>query len=284
MKEKPFFSIIIPTKDRVDLLQKAVNSLSGQSFRQFEVIVVNDGDPGQLPLIENLLSAFTQYVVLQNDQHGVASARNRGAKEASGSFIIFLDDDEFFLEDHLEQLYGAIQAQENKELIFKTGTILEQRGNRQQEGIFTNDRSLMEQVWEFGASMSDFCLPVSVRDKMGFNPEVEVLVDFNYIVKVLSVYPGYFTGAYTVLIPDHCQRISYRKFRRPYHYFSNEVLSVLDTLPFLLADRKYKKLAHQKISRSARAYLYHALKRGSFISALRILLRYVGVVSHVWMK
>jgi len=88
------FSIIIPTFQRRDLVLSNVMALSRQSFTgTFEVIVVVDGSTdGSVPALRRLDTRFPLTVIEQSNQ-GIAAARNRGAAEAVGEFLLFLDDD-----------------------------------------------------------------------------------------------------------------------------------------------------------------------------------------------
>jgi GT2 family glycosyltransferase len=90
-----FFSIIIPTYRRSDALQECVRALCRLEYprESFDVIIVDDG--GDVPL-EPLLLPFSQHVrikVLWQPNAGPAAARNFGAKQASGAFLAFTDDD-----------------------------------------------------------------------------------------------------------------------------------------------------------------------------------------------
>ena len=91
----PFFSIIIPTYRRPEALQECVRALCKLDYprENFEVVIVDDG--GDLPL-EPLLLPFSSQVhlkILWQPNAGPAAARNFGAKQATGDFLAFTDDD-----------------------------------------------------------------------------------------------------------------------------------------------------------------------------------------------
>jgi hypothetical protein len=99
MMTNPLLSIIIPTYNRPHLLPRAVNSALGQTFKQLEVIVVDDGSSNPVNLEEN-----EQLRVIHLPQNGGGSAaRNIGAREARGRWIAYLDDDDCFL-PHMAQV------------------------------------------------------------------------------------------------------------------------------------------------------------------------------------
>jgi glycosyltransferase involved in cell wall biosynthesis len=99
-------SVVIPTRGRPDLLQRAVNGALAQTLRAIEVVVVIDGeDPGTRLAMERvaLQDPRLRVLALPNSVGG-SDARNRGVDAAAGEWIAFLDDDD-------EWLPGKLQAQ-----------------------------------------------------------------------------------------------------------------------------------------------------------------------------
>jgi len=87
-------SVVIPTYNRAGLLKKAVDSVLGQTFRDFELIVVDDGsDDGK----GDLLAAYGgRLCALRQENRGHSAARNRGIAAARGEWIAFLDSDDWW--------------------------------------------------------------------------------------------------------------------------------------------------------------------------------------------
>ncbi|HFD79972.1 MAG TPA: glycosyltransferase, partial [Gammaproteobacteria bacterium] len=101
-------SIIMPTKDRPELLPRAVDSVLSQSYTSWELIVVNDGGVGiEGSLGERLRDSRIRCVSLQRSV-GQAAARNIALQEANGEIICYLDDDDAYLEDHLRTVVGVL--------------------------------------------------------------------------------------------------------------------------------------------------------------------------------
>ena len=102
----PFFSVIIPTRDRPEQIFSCLHSLEKQDYPpdRFEVIVVDDG--GKIPL-ETVIGRFNDKIDMKlfKQKHvGPASARNTGARYAKGRFLAFIDDDCNPATDWLENL------------------------------------------------------------------------------------------------------------------------------------------------------------------------------------
>jgi len=101
--ERPFFSVILATKDRADLLPGAVESLFRQTMIDWELWIVDDGSTDDTPLVVSSLTKRDERVKYHaHEPCGVARSRNEGALRASGHYLTFLDSDDAYLADHLQ--------------------------------------------------------------------------------------------------------------------------------------------------------------------------------------
>ena len=98
-KPNPLISVIIPTFNRLELLKETVNSVREQTFRDFEIIVVNDGSSDGTG---EWLSQQTDLRGLEQDNSGIATSRNNGAAVARGRWLAFLDHDDLWAPNKLE--------------------------------------------------------------------------------------------------------------------------------------------------------------------------------------
>ncbi len=96
----PFVSVIIPTYNRVKLLNRALESVFKQTYRHFEVIVVDDGSTDQT--VHNL-EHHPHLTLIHKENQGVSKARNTGLEHAKGDFIAFLDSDDEWKPKKLER-------------------------------------------------------------------------------------------------------------------------------------------------------------------------------------
>ena len=88
-------SVIIPTYNRGWVLQEAIDSVLAQDFKDFELIVVDDGSTDNTG---KMLDSYDQdLIVIRQTNRGVSAARNRGIAEAAGRLIAFLDSDDLWL-------------------------------------------------------------------------------------------------------------------------------------------------------------------------------------------
>jgi hypothetical protein len=94
----PSVSVIIPTYNRRALVQRAIQSVLDQTYRDFEIIVVDDGSTDDT---RGAISGRERVVYLHQANAGPACARNVGIRHARGEFIAFLDSDDVWLADFL---------------------------------------------------------------------------------------------------------------------------------------------------------------------------------------
>lgn len=114
----PFLSIVIPVYNRKHTLSRALESVFKQTFKDFEILVVNDGSTDD---VENLLNLYSdpRLRILNHFQNkGASAARNTGIKAARGEFIAFLDsDDEWCLTKLEEQISSFEKEKKNNKNI-----------------------------------------------------------------------------------------------------------------------------------------------------------------------
>jgi glycosyltransferase involved in cell wall biosynthesis len=97
----PLVSVIIPTYNRAAMVGRAIESVLAQSFRDYELIVVDDGsDDGTGQALSGYRDRIT---VLRQSNRGVSAARNRGIRQSKGRLIAFLDSDDLWLPEKLSR-------------------------------------------------------------------------------------------------------------------------------------------------------------------------------------
>ena len=106
MEKTPKISVIIPVYNVEKYLGKCLSSLMEQTFRDFEVIAVNDGSTdGSLEILRRFEAEYSNLVVLDQKNGGVSSARNKAMEQARGEYLCFVDSDDFVAPSYLQRLY-----------------------------------------------------------------------------------------------------------------------------------------------------------------------------------
>ena len=183
-------SVIIPTYNRYTFLEKAIPSVLKQSFRDFELIVVDDGsDDGTEELIHSFRNKRIRFFYQEN--RGVSAARNKGILEAKGDVIAFLDSDDYWKEKKLEKQLEFMESTfclicHTRELWYRRGNILNQKKkHRKCSG------NLFEKSLEMcSISMSTVMMRKSLFDSIGlFDENLPVCEDYDLWLRVTSKYP-----------------------------------------------------------------------------------------------
>ncbi len=106
---KPLISVIIPIYQVEPYLRRAVDSVLAQTYRNLDIILVDDGSPDRCPKICDEYAAREARVrVVHKKNGGLSDARNAGLDVAGGDYIAFLDSDDFYAPTFIEILYDAL--------------------------------------------------------------------------------------------------------------------------------------------------------------------------------
>ena len=104
----PTVSIIIPVYNTEKYLSACIESILAQSFRVFEVVLVDDGSTdGSGRICDEYSKTDARIVVIHKENGGVCSARNAGLDHAKGEYIVFVDADDCLNESHIEHLMDS---------------------------------------------------------------------------------------------------------------------------------------------------------------------------------
>lgn len=125
------FSVIIPTYNRGDILYKTLDSLVNQSYKNFEVIVSDDGSTDNTEDIVNIYSSILTIKYIKNvNWGGPARPRNIGISIASNQWICLLDSDDVWYPDKLEKCKNLILKDHNVDVIFHKFFKIDEYGKR----------------------------------------------------------------------------------------------------------------------------------------------------------
>ena len=99
------YSFIVPVYNTEKYLKKCLNSLVNQTYKDFEIIVVNDGSTDKSSnIISKYQKKYKNIIVIDKENEGLSMARNRGVQKSSGKYIIFVDSDDYVSNKLLEEV------------------------------------------------------------------------------------------------------------------------------------------------------------------------------------
>jgi glycosyltransferase involved in cell wall biosynthesis len=217
--DNELISVIIPTYNRVQLLERAVASVVDQSYRNIELIVVDDGSTDDTPSFVRSVSRDVHYIQIPHS--GVSAARNRGIEAATGKWIAFLDSDDYWLEEKLERQMHYVHTvrpddpSHERYLICHTDEVWIRKGKRINQG----KKYAKHAGWFFVPSLQ-LCLisPSAVMihrcifENVGlFDEDFEFVEDYDLWLRITARYPvGYLNEALTVKHGGHDDQLSGR--------------------------------------------------------------------------
>lgn len=150
MRKNIAISVIVPVYNVADYLPECIESILGQSFCNFELILIDDGSTDSSGEICNQYKLKDSRIhVIHKINGGLSSARNTGIDAASGNFIAFVDSDDFVHEDYLSVLY-KLAGKYNADLVacsFVKGETCEW-GKASDTVEIRNSREIMEKMNE----------------------------------------------------------------------------------------------------------------------------------------
>jgi len=184
-------SVIIPTFNRSGVILRAINSVLRQKNKNFELIVVDDGSTDHTeallsPLVD---SGEIKYFKIKN--LGVSGARNFGVKEAIGEWLCFLDSDDEWLPNKLQDQFEFVQKNSYYQIVYseeiwiRNGVRVNPRVIHQKHGGWVFDKCIQQCF----IAPSSVMLRKSLFDEMGgFDPTYTVCEDYDLWLKISSLY------------------------------------------------------------------------------------------------
>jgi len=107
---KLMFSIIIPVYNLSDYIKETINNILNQKYKNFELILINDGSTDNTPnILKKFSNKYKNIKMFNKKNGGVSSARNLGLKKANGKYIYFLDGDDKIENDLLSNAYSKLK-------------------------------------------------------------------------------------------------------------------------------------------------------------------------------
>ena len=179
---KDKISVVIPTYNRANLLDRALKSVMAQTRTADEIIVVDDGSiDGTAMLIESTYKNSVEYLCQPN--RGVSSARNTGIRKAKGNWIALLDSDDEWKANKLESQLAAVEKQleydfcHTNEIWIRNGKRVNAMTKHEKSGGYIFENCLPLCV----ISPSSVIIRKTVFDEIGlFDEEIPACEDYDF--------------------------------------------------------------------------------------------------------
>jgi len=198
---KPMISVIVRTKDRPYALRRALNSLANQTFRDFEIVLVNDGGAS----LKDLLLEYAPYLDINYvhfpESIGRSAALNAGFKHVQASWVGYLDDDDILYPTHLDLLTAEIPKHPDPGLIYSDANKVLCWSEDQQQELVIIDRmrfappkqfSLDELLVDNWMPIMSYIHPLRLVEEIGgYNESFSIFEDWEFLIRIAGKYPFY---------------------------------------------------------------------------------------------
>lgn len=207
MNNAVYFSIVIPTYNRENIITTTIKSVLNQTFNNYEIIIVDDGSTDNTKnIVSEIKDDRIKYIYQKNAER--SAARNNGIRNSNGKWICFLDSDDAYKKNHLQTLFESIEFDiknnQNFEFYFTS-----------QETHYTldNNREIIKTGFDpkqaafFFASESivpgRVCLKKNVLDKFKFDENIVIVEDSDLWFRVSCYHKVKFIDQATVVYSIH---------------------------------------------------------------------------------
>jgi len=201
----PFFTVVVPTYNRADLISTTLASLQNQNYDNYEIIIVDDGSTDNTSLVvQPFLNDRTVYVKKENSER--AASRNFGARLAKGDYVNFFDSDDVALPNHLSEAAKLIK-QHLEAQWFHIGYAWATPNQKIFKQVNNFKGETLNSIMHFGNSLS--CNGVFVRkDIILSNPfnesrDLSASEDYELWLRLSARYPLLYSNEITSLVIDH---------------------------------------------------------------------------------
>ncbi len=157
---KPAVSVIVPVYKVEQYLDKCVQSILDQTFRDFELLLVDDGSPDKCgDMCEAWAKKDGRIRVIHKPNGGLSDARNAGIGQASGDYLLFVDSDDWIEKDMLATLYGLIRDADADMACCNFRSVNEDGSQHWDDAVITPGVWTEEDFWKqfFSSNAQTYC-------------------------------------------------------------------------------------------------------------------------------
>jgi glycosyltransferase involved in cell wall biosynthesis len=204
--KSPFFSIILPTYNRASFIGKAIESVIGQLYNNWELVIVDDGSTDNT---KEVLLSFNddriRYIYQENKER--SAARNNGINHAKGKYICFLDSDDLYEKNHLNNLHNEIQKIDYPKAMFFCNVSRIQNGIKKKVQFepIGDYRNSIEYILLAKESVipARVCIHKNILTRYTFDTRLNISEDTELFTRILVEYKLYQTQNYGVIYTIH---------------------------------------------------------------------------------
>jgi len=258
----PEISVIITTYNRAQLLEQAIESVLAQSYKNFEVIVVDDGSEDET---SRIVKRFKVKYIFQKNS-GISKARNTGVEFSKGRLIAFLDSDDLWKPEKLKIQKKFMDENPHIPLCYTDEIWLKGRVLKNQKKIHQKfggdifERSLKLCI----ISPSSVMIRREIFEEFKFDEKLPVCEDYDLWLRICAKYEVGYIPQKLIIKRSICEQLS-KKYKAMDRFRIYAIRKILKThISF-----KKRRLALEELRTKCRIVANGALKRGKFFRFLK---------------
>lgn len=212
----PKVSVLIPTYNRARFIKRAIDSVLNQTYRDVEIVVVDDGSTDNTQKIIESYGDQVTYIYQENK--GAASARNAGIDASVGEYISFLDSDDYYAKNNLKIKVAILESNSGISWVYSDWQYVDQKGEKLING---SDRFNYSNKKLSGALFKELLYKrnfittgvVMVRrlvleDVGCFDPTILSQEEYDLWLRISVKYPVHYVDENLVTVTDHFDSLS----------------------------------------------------------------------------
>ena len=144
VSDQELISVIVPVYNVEKYLRQCLDSITGQTLTNLEIICVDDGSTdGSMDILEEYAAKDDRIIILKQENGGAGKARNTGLTAAKGRYLSFLDSDDFFEPDMLESAWREIRKKKASFVVFRSDAYHTGKGQFSAMPLTIRDREIV---------------------------------------------------------------------------------------------------------------------------------------------
>ncbi|MCD6162696.1 MAG: glycosyltransferase family 2 protein [candidate division Zixibacteria bacterium] len=207
----PKVSVIIPVYNSTGFIDEALQSVFAQTFKDYEIIIINDGSTDNTKQVIEKYSDKIRYFYQEN--RGPAAARNNGIKKAKGEYIAFIDSDDIWHPEKLKMQVSILDSNQNIGMVFTENSLFDENGVY--ESSLGKRKRLMhgnlaENIFLYSyVATPTVMIRREVFDNIGlFEESIKMAEDDNMWIRIASNYRVELIYQSLVSVRDHPNRMT----------------------------------------------------------------------------